>query len=124
MVCLDTAAVIEYIRGNKKVGDIVDAAPDNTIAITVITRYELLRQQDVGKRRATAAVMEKFVLLTFSRKAADFSAAIYEKLKSKGTMINENDILISGIAMAENELLVATDRDFEKVEGLNVTIIS
>lgn len=122
LACLDTTAVIEYIRGNESVGKIVDKQPDGTIAITAITRYELLKHHNMAKREAAKAAIDKFVLLDFSKGAAEHSAEIYMKLESDGTMINENDILIAGIALEENETLITTDKDFKRIDGLNVIV--
>lgn len=123
MVCLDTNAVIELIRGNLKVLELLEQQPDNTLSITAVTRYELLKHSNLDKKKAAANVIKNFLILPFDEEASNRAAAIYEKLRLKGSLINENDILIAGTTLSANETLITTDKDFEKVEGLKTMII-
>lgn len=49
------------------------------------------------------------------------SADIYANLRNNGTPIDDIDILIAGIALANNLIIITNNRrDFEKVEGLEI----
>jgi predicted nucleic acid-binding protein len=50
------------------------------------------------------------------------SAQIYKRLKEKGGLIGENDIIIAGICLANREVLVTSDKDFKRL-GLDSIII-
>jgi predicted nucleic acid-binding protein len=41
----------------------------------------------------------------FDRASAKQAALLFEKLSKKGTMINENDLLIAGITLAHGDVL-------------------
>ena len=49
------------------------------------------------------------------------SGDIYANLRKKGTPVDDIDILIAGIAIANDLVLVTNNRrDFEKIEGLEI----
>jgi predicted nucleic acid-binding protein len=48
---------------------------------------------------------------------------IYEKLKTKGCLINEFDMIIAGIAAANDEILITRDQDFSKLESPKIIIL-
>jgi len=44
-------------------------------------------------------------------------------LAQKGRMINELDLIIAGIALANNETLITKDRDFLNFESEKIIVI-
>ncbi len=48
---------------------------------------------------------------------------LYSKLKEKGKKVNELDVLIAGVAAANNELLITRDKDFLKFETPRITVL-
>lgn len=49
------------------------------------------------------------------------SGDIYASLRKKGTPVDDIDILIAGIAIANNLIIVTNNRrDFEKIKGLEI----
>ncbi len=60
-------------------------------------------------------------MLDFSLKAAMEAGKIYKDLKSKGMMIDIEDILIGSVAVSNN-LKLATDNinHFRRIEGLEI----
>ena len=63
--------------------------------------------------------MEVFSL---SFKEAEIAAEIYELLKSRGQLIDDNDILIIGIMLSNgiNQIITKNIKHFEKIEEINV----
>jgi len=59
-------------------------------------------------------------VIGFSRSAAQEGARIRARLFDQGTQINAVDVLIAGVARDSGADLVAMDRDFDNVDGLNV----
>ena len=60
-------------------------------------------------------------LLPLDLSALDISSSIYQDLRSKGTLLEDADILIAGIAIANNAVLVTRNtRHFARVEGLRL----
>jgi tRNA(fMet)-specific endonuclease VapC len=95
------------------------------INISIITYYEIvsgLKHRDAQKQLTS---FQEFVsyntVLPLSTSSATISADIYANLRNKGTPIDDIDILIAGIAIA-NDLIIITNniRDFGKIENLEI----
>jgi tRNA(fMet)-specific endonuclease VapC len=116
MVCLDTSVLIDYLKGDKGIINLVKSyAEEDTIATTAVTEYELLKHRDEIKRGLAQELLSSIEIYAFDRKAAEESSKIYRDLRMQGKEINENDILIAGIALSNNEFLVTRDADFSNI---------
>ncbi|MCG6137839.1 MAG: type II toxin-antitoxin system VapC family toxin [Nostoc sp. LLA-1] len=95
------------------------------INISIITYYEIisgLKHRDAQKQ---LTFFWEFVahntVLPLTTKSTIISADIYANLRNKGTPVDDIDILIAGIAIANDLILVTNNqRDFEKIEGLEI----
>jgi tRNA(fMet)-specific endonuclease VapC len=95
------------------------------INISIITYYEIvsgLKHRDAQKQLTS---FQEFVsyntVLPLSTSSATISADIYANLRNKGTPIDDIDILIAGIAIANNLIIVTNNiRDFGKIENLEI----
>ncbi len=124
MAILDTNVVIEILRGNPKLTKFIDELQQHDqFAVTTITQYELLKHLDAERRKDAREFISNVDVYSFDTEGAEAASSTYLKLKASGKLVNENDILIAGIAKAKDELLVTTDRDFEKIEGLKLVVI-
>jgi tRNA(fMet)-specific endonuclease VapC len=95
------------------------------INISIMTYYEIisgLKHRDAQKQLAS---FQEFIayntVLPLTTNSATISADIYANLRNKGTPIDDIDILIAGIAIA-NDLIIVTNniRDFGKIENLEI----
>lgn len=95
------------------------------INISIITYYEIvsgLKHRDAQKQLTS---FQEFVsyntVLPLTTSSAIISADISANLRNKGTPIDDIDILIAGIAIA-NDLIIVTNniRDFGKIENLEI----
>lgn len=99
----------------------------NSIAISVVTYYEMLLGA-FGKNASTrhARLVEAFVarlstILPWDRAAAEQAARVRRDLNAKGTPIGGNDVMIAGHALAADCVLVTNNtREFSRVVGLRV----
>ncbi|MDE1873923.1 MAG: type II toxin-antitoxin system VapC family toxin [Candidatus Micrarchaeota archaeon] len=114
MVCLDTSTAIDFLSGHKASVELINSyeAKGETLTTTVVTVHELLKTAAEKKRVEIETFLDKFYIYPMTENAARQSAQLYRSLEASGKMINEMDILITGIAMANNESLVASDKDF------------
>ena len=63
------------------------------------------------------------MLYDFGDNAVNETVKAYKKLKEKGKMVNELDVLIVGIAAANNETLITKDKDFLKFESAKIIVL-
>jgi tRNA(fMet)-specific endonuclease VapC len=99
----------------------------NSIAISVITYYEmLLGAISKNASRRHAGLVEAFVarlsaILPWDRSAAEEAARVRRDLGAKGTPIGGNDTMIAGHALAADCVLVTNNtREFSRVARLRL----
>lgn len=119
---LDTDACIEIIRGNP---DPIDQHPDAVIAISTVSRFEILsglRRSRGGKREKRAwAFLNAVETLVFDDASADRSAAVRIFLENQGTPIGAYDLLLAGHALALGvPLLTGNLSEFGRVPDLEM----
>lgn len=89
-------------------------------AITILNKYELLKGRKFIEGNVLDLLIGSLKVYCFNEPEADEALRIYKELEAAGTMINEFDILIAGIAVANNETLVVRDKHFARIKGLKV----
>ena len=132
MIILDTTACIDYLNGNKEIKSLLSKQED-LIHITSITVYEINIGLERTKRKISLkrynelykiwidfiSGMEIFPL---GFKEAEKAAEIYDKLEAKGTIIDDNDVLIVGIMLSNgiNNIITKNIRHFKEIEEVKV----
>ena len=122
-VLIESSAIIDYLKGNKKVEEVILNSED--FYISSLTVYEIL----LGKVKESEILdfLSAFKIINLTRKDAIIGSKIYKKLKDKGKLIGNFDILISAQAINRRLTLVTRDSDFLKVKEefnkLNVILI-
>ncbi len=123
MVVLDTSTVIDYLDGDEATVEAVDRHLGGSgAAITFITEYELLKYDGADAGRMGELISSMHIYHSSDR-AALAAAATYRDLRRRGKMINENDILLFGICMANGETLLTGDADFERIGSNDIVVI-
>ncbi len=116
MAIIDTNVVIEYLRGNAKIANIVDSnLGGEGIGITTITRYELL--QRANKDQSIISFLSEINVYGFDKRASDKAAEIWHRLKAKGKVVDDLDLFIASIALSNGEKLITLDNGFRHIEG-------
>ena len=120
MICLDTNILIDHRRAkDKTLTRLFQFSQTYSFAITTITVYELFRGDDSNEDQLRSQFFNRVAILDFTQGAAQQAGIIYRKLKSTGSMIGVEDILIASIAIT-NHLPLASDnvRHFNRIEDL------
>lgn len=122
---LDTCAVSDFIKGDKKsVNRLLSLQPDD-LAISSITRLEVEYGLALNEKRShlLRGPLDKFFAachtLPYTTDDAICSAKIRAELKKNGTLIGPYDVLIAGCALSRNLILVTSNtKEFERVQDL------
>ena len=123
MIILNTSIFIEYLKGNQKTIEVVDEySRSSTIGITYISVYELLKYSNKQKK-VFSEFIESIKVVYPDKTSAPRSAEIYRKLKNSGNLLNENDILIAGIALRNDNKFITLDLDFNIINDSNITVL-
>ncbi len=125
MVIFDTSLIVDAARKEKKALDLIESYSDKEqIATTIITKYEMLRGATKKDENFVSELLKKFVTFDFGEDASNEAVKAYQKLSEKGKMINELDIIIAGIAAANNQTLITKDKDFLNFENNKIIVIT
>ena len=122
MICLDTNILIAHKRSRQKdTTRLYQLSTQYSFAVTSITAYELYRGDNSAEDAFWSNFFSKITMLDFTFMSAMEAGRIYKHLKSKGMMIDIEDILIASIAISNN-LKLATDNinHLGRVEGLKM----
>jgi len=122
-VLIESSATIDYLKGNKKVKEVI--LNSDEFYVSSLTVYEILLGK--VKEREILDFLSAFKIINPTKKDAIIGSKIYKKLKDKGKLIQSFDILISAQAINRRLTLVTKDSDFLKVKEefnkLNVILI-
>jgi len=121
---LDTSVIIDFLVGDEKTVALVKKFSEKEdIKTTTITEYELLKHKTKIKRNAAERFLSSVNVYPFDRASAAKAALLYETLREKEKIINENDLLIAGISLANNEVLLTRDQKFGLIDNVNIKIV-
>jgi tRNA(fMet)-specific endonuclease VapC len=124
MVILDTSLMIDVSRKKKYALELIASYQEKEqIATTIITQYEMLRDVPEPYINYITELLNRFVILDFGTDALNETVKIYKKLKAKGTLINELDIMIAAITATNNQTLITKDSNFQTLENNNIIIL-
>ncbi len=119
MVIFDTNLLIDALVGEQKAIDAIESYKGKeSAAITILSKYELLRGRKFTEQHTLDKLIDNLNLYGLGNSEIEVSTEIYRALKIKGKLIDEFDILIAGITVANNEKLVTNDKDFKEIKKL------
>ena len=124
MPFLYTSVTIDFVSGDEKIIALIkELAQKEEIKTATITEYELLKHKIELKRQVAENFLSAIVICLFDRASAGKAALLFEKLSKAGKMINENDLLIAGISLANDDVLYTRDRKFSMIDDTHIKII-
>ncbi|WP_432518178.1 type II toxin-antitoxin system VapC family toxin [Saccharolobus islandicus] len=110
-ILIESSAIIEYLKGNAKVKEIISNSED--FYVSTLTIFEVL----LGKVEENKILdfLSAFNVIGLNKKDSIIASRIYKRLRDKGKLIGYFDILISAQAINRDLTLVTKDTDFLKV---------
>src|SRR5512133_2875055 len=103
MTFIDTSVIIAFLAGDENIVILIqELAKTENLKTTTITEYELLKHKNALKKGLAEEFLSEITICPFDSASARKAASMHEKLKETGKMINENDLLIAGISIANN----------------------
>ena len=122
VICLDTNILIAHKRAKQKdTTRLYQLSSQYSFAVTSITAYELYKGDNSTEDIFWTKFFSQITMLDFSLQAAMEAGKIYKELKSKGMIIDIEDILIGAIAISNNLKLATENKNhFNRIEVLEV----
>lgn len=94
------------------------------VTLNAVSYFETrrgLKPEMVRKRMLFEALLQQADLLGLERSELDVAATIYRDLRDRGAPLEDADVLIAGIVLANDAVLVTRNlKHFERVEGLKL----
>ena len=119
---LDSCTIIEILRSNPTVVNnmLKAVGTKNKIAICSVAYYEIMRgyDRDVNRKKVEVfnALCNDAERFNLDDKAAGIAAEIYRYLSKRGQKIEDDDIFIAAITLANNATLITDNvKHFERV---------
>lgn len=126
-VLLDSSAIINYIRNQPEVVNLVSESLE--VSVSSISMFEILQGEEylefVG-RKSHKDIIQKLVdysdFLVFDKDDAEMSSKIMAYLKTKGQLMSSLDIMILSQAIVRDKYFVTYDKDFLTIKEHIITI--
>ncbi|MDX2248055.1 MAG: type II toxin-antitoxin system VapC family toxin [Bacteroidia bacterium] len=123
MILLDTSVLIEYFRKQRK--DLTFfynlAGQSESMAISSITKYEILIGNKTGQDLFWNSLLENLTLIPFGDKEVEEAIDIQKLLLKSNTLIGFADLAIGATARAHNfKLATLNTRHFERIPQLHL----
>ena len=127
MYLLDTNIISYWMRGDKKIIELIKKQSPSDLSTSAITLAEILYgiEKSPHKKRERRLKINRIAaslsLFPFDEAAAEKYAVIRAQLEKKGAVMSERDTQIASIAMA-NRMTVVTHnvKEFSRVEKLKI----
>ncbi|UHQ98660.1 PIN domain-containing protein (plasmid) [Natrinema zhouii] len=124
MKVLETSFLVDYLNEQPYTIEYLEANPQSQYVVSTITLYELyagaLRSNDVETISTVTDALEWADPIAFDDDAAREAAEVRSGLLDQGEPIPAPDTLIVGVARALESELIATDKHFSRVSGIDV----
>lgn len=113
MSLFDTSKIIEMLRENQF----------KTGYISVITLIEILRGVKENKRSKVKELLETvFDVLPIDNDVILEYCILYQKLKERGQLVSDADLLIAATAKSRNLTVITNDKDSLRLKNLGVKV--
>ena len=127
---LDTDILSFYMKGDQAVANharqYLSTINLDYLTITEITYYEIRAGLEYVRAKKKLQLFEDFIttcrVVKLTTRSLDTSANRYGQLRRTGTQIGTPDLLIAGIAIANNFVLVTNnEKHYKPIAGLQIT---
>jgi len=125
---LDSDIIIYFLKGKQDVVEKVLSIPNDTFYTTRINYSELLygayNSLKVEQNLKTIKqFLQELEILEYDEKSANIFAQLKAKLKARGNLIADMDLMIASISIANNETLYTNNlKHFERIDNLELKL--
>ena len=125
MVCLDSTFLVDYLRGNPALEDVLKKweKTNERVAIPSPALAEVASGAELEKtgreQKLLDAICRRFIVLPLTEQSARQAGKIDAELTEAGELIGLVDAMIAAIAIEQGEVLVTRNlRHFKRIQDL------
>src|SRR3989338_3051519 len=127
MIGLDTPAIIDVFKGDKKIKEFLDNNKE-PLAVTIMSYLELFfgLNPDEPKHKTEGEYYGEFFKslynIDLTNDSCEEASRIFYNLKKEGKMIEQFDCVIAALLITNgiNKILTRNSKHFDKIKELNV----
>lgn len=121
MYLLDTNILIYYLQGNEKLIEYLNDLCEESFAISIISRLELLLGYKKEKKTINEmeSVIDECRNIPLDQKVVKEAFNLHRDLEMK---LKFKDLVIAATAKAHGYILLTSDKDFNKLSGIKVEL--
>ena len=125
---LDSDIIIYFLKGKQDVIENILSVPKDKLYTTRINYSELLygayNSLKVEQNLKTIKqFLQELEILEYDEKSANIFAQLKAKLKARGNLIADMDLMIASISIANNETLYTNNlKHFERIDNLELKL--
>ncbi len=126
MYLLDTDTIIYNLKGNEKIRQTLRLHIQDPLKISIITLMELyygaFKSQHIDANLAKIKTIEQsFEIIPNGVESAEIFARLKTELETKGTRLDDFDLMIATCALTHNLILVTNNlKHFRRIPGLRL----
>ena len=124
IICLDTDVLIEHkraVKKNKKETLLYKLSEKYSIAVTVITVFELLRGDNSDEDKFWNEFFDSIHIFDFDIESCKMASKIDKELTGSGNKLDVRDIFIASICIKNNIPLASNNqKHFERIKELDL----
>ena len=124
----DTSTILQVLKDERFVSKL-EKIGVGEIAVTSITAYELLRGAAYLARRGSerelrviVRMLSELPVIPFTYDDARIASLIWSKLRERGALVSDADILIASTSLRLGEALISLDEDFQKIKEVEPSL--
>ena len=123
---LDTNVIAAILRSERRAIDALETRvkQGHDVTLNAVSYFETrrgLKPEAIRKKQLFEALLQEAAVLELDRLPLDIAADIYQDLRRQGTLLEDADILIAGIALANDAVLVTRNlKHFDRIESLRL----
>ena len=124
----DTTWIIEYLRGNQEIIQRLQSLRDEGLSVAIVSLAELYEgvfrsNNPSGNKAALKDFLNGVTILTIDEGVCIIFGREMARLRQRGMSVGDMDLLIAATALRHNLTLLTQDRDFDRVQGLEIISI-
>ena len=132
-IIFDTTAIITIERSHESIDALIAGRREEFFGISIVTTAELLHgveradteERKLRRQAFVEKVIEYFPAFPFDLTVSRIYARIWAGIARKGWTVGAHDLIIAATAISRDyAVATANIRDFEKIPGLKIELLS
>ncbi|MFA5247175.1 MAG: PIN domain-containing protein [Candidatus Micrarchaeia archaeon] len=120
---LDSSVILDILAGNQRSVKAVKLVSNAELVTNVICYCEVLNTADMNRRIKAESLLARFMVFPVSLAECDTACRMQDSCRKRGEYVRTSDCLIAASAKNIGAILVTSDSDFERIEGLEKIVL-